>query len=77
MFTTEDHSILDFERRSVLEEGPKDRLIEFELGLTSAAYYERLLELLLDPDAYRADPLTIRRLARMIEPVRGNAGVAG
>jgi len=77
MFTAEDHSLLDFESRSWLEEGPKDRQIEFELGLTSAAYYDRLLELIHDPDAYRADPFTIRRLSRMIEPAAGTKGMAG
>lgn len=77
MFTAEDRSILDFESRSWHEGGPKDQLIEFALGLTSAAYYERLLELVHDADAYRADPFTIRRLSRMIEPARGERGVAG
>jgi len=77
MFTAEDQSILKFESRSWHEGGPKDQLIEFDLGLSAAAYYERLLELIDEPEAYRADPFTIRRLSRMVEPAYGHREIVG
>lgn len=67
MLTLADRRILDFERGWWLSDGAKDRLVEATLGLTSQAYYERLLSLLDDPDASDYDPLTVRRVRALIE----------
>ncbi len=68
MLDFEERAILDFERSWWLADGAKDRLVEATLGLTSQAYYERLLTLLDDPDARRYDPLTVHRVRALIEP---------
>jgi hypothetical protein len=47
--------------------GPKDRLIEGMLGLTSARYYELLGRLVGKRVAMDYDPLTVRRVLRLIE----------
>jgi hypothetical protein len=63
-----DKSILDFERAWT---GPKDRIIEFTLGLSSENYYSRLRELVIDTEARTYDPLTVRRVAKIIGPGAG------
>lgn len=67
MLGSEGRAILDFERGWWLRDGAKDRLVESALGLPSDAYYERLLDLLDDPDAHAYDPLTVRRVRTLIE----------
>ena len=47
--------------------GPKDRAIETVLGLSSARYYEVLLSLVARRTAMAHDPLTVRRVLRIIE----------
>ncbi len=69
MLDFEERAILDFERSWWLHDGAKDRLVEATLGLTSHAYYERLLSLLDHPDASSYDPLTVLRVRALIEPV--------
>ncbi len=79
MLTAEERVILDFERASLVEGGPKDQIIEFRLGITSADYYRRLLQIMDKPSALVDDPLTIRRLRGLVEQ-RTNPnqkGVAG
>lgn len=66
-----DRCLIDFERMSMSSVGAKDRDIEFVLGLSSDAYYRRLLELILDHRAHTYDPLTMLRVERMIEPEVG------
>lgn len=61
-----DRRILDFERGWFLHPEPKDRSITEMLGMTPTEYYDRLRELLSTPDAMSYDPLTIRRLRRMV-----------
>ena len=61
-----DRRILDFERGWFLHPEPKDRSIIDVLGLTPAEYYERLRDLMATPDALDYDPLTVRRLRRMV-----------
>ena len=61
-----DRRILDFERGWFLQPEPKDRSITDVLGLSPSDYYSRLRELLGDPEAMSYDPLTIRRLRRMV-----------
>lgn len=70
MLEFEERAILDFERSWWLHDGAKDRLVEATLGLTSLAYYERLLTLLDDPDASAYDPLTVRRVRALIDTER-------
>lgn len=70
MLDFEERAILDFERGWWLFDGAKDRLVEATLGLTSQAYYERLLSLLDDPSASAYDPLTVRRVRALIEPAQ-------
>lgn len=66
MLTSGDKAILDFEC-AWLDSGAKDRAIEMTLGLTSAAYYERLRQLASDPAALAYDPLTVKRVLLLIE----------
>lgn len=68
MLDAMDTSVLDFEREWASRVGPKDRNIEYVLGLTSEAYYRRLRRLVFDERARAYDPLTMQRLARLIEP---------
>ncbi len=68
MLTSDQLEVLEFERTWWLRPGPKDQMIEFDLGLTAQAYYEILLCVLDDTEAYDCDPLTIARLRASIEP---------
>jgi len=77
MLTADQHVILEFERGFWLRPGPKDQSIEFDLGLAAAVYYELLLEILEDPDAYSEDPLTVSRLRAMIDTPFRDARAAG
>lgn len=67
MLNEEDRAILDFERFSWKEPGPKDQAIEMTLGLTAAAYYERLRSLVTGAAALAYDPLTAKRVLTIIE----------
>lgn len=75
MLSDEDREILDFERASWREPGPKDWTIELVLGLTSAAYYERLLAAVSSRAGSAYDPLTAKRVLRLIES-RSNSELA-
>jgi Protein of unknown function (DUF3263) len=67
MLTAEDRAILDFERACWHEPGPKDQMIELALGLTAAHYYERLRAIVTSGRGYSYDPLTAKRVLRIIE----------
>jgi hypothetical protein len=67
MLSDEERAILDFERVSWRESGPKDQTIEQVLGLTSAAYYERLIAVVSTRAGSAYDPLTAKRVLRLIE----------
>ena len=69
MLGSEERAILDFERSWWLTGGAKDRLIESVLGLTADVYYDYLLRLLDLPAASSYDPLTVRRVKALVEPV--------
>jgi hypothetical protein len=75
MLSAGDRSILEFERGWWLEPGPKDRAIEFFLGLPASAYYEHLLRIVSLPEASRFDPLTVARVSAIIEAVPGAEAV--
>lgn len=66
VLSREERAILDFER-CWGQTGPKDRLIEGVLGLTSARYYELLGRLVGERAAVAYDPLTVKRVLRLIE----------
>ncbi len=59
-----DRAILDFERSWCTRTGPKEAAIRNELGVSGTRYYQRLGELLDDPEAFGYDPLTVKRLRR-------------
>jgi len=71
-----DRALLDFERGWANRSGPKDWIIEWDLGLTAEAYYTRLRELIFDIAARTYDPLTVLRLERIIES-QGTAEAVG
>jgi hypothetical protein len=71
-----DKALLDFERGWANQSGPKDWIIEWDLGLTAEEYYSRLLDLISDIGARTYDPLTVLRLERIIEPL-GTAEAVG
>lgn len=67
MFNDEDRAILDFERSWWRQPGPKDQAIEMVLGLSAYDYYERLLAIIGLPSASAYDPLTTKRVMRLID----------
>lgn len=67
MLDSEDKAILDFERSWWMEPGAKDQAIEHSLGLTSSAYYSRLLAVIERGVAFEYDPLTVLRVRSVIE----------
>lgn len=76
MLSDEGRAILDFERVSWTLPGPKDQVIEMVLGLTSSGYYERLLAIVNTRAALAYDPLTTKRVLRLIEePTRSELAV--
>jgi hypothetical protein len=77
MMSDEDRAILDFEGRWWLEPGPKDQAIEFTLGLSAEAYYERLIAIVAIAESSCIYPLTVARIKAMIQPDRaGEAAVS-
>lgn len=76
MLSDEGRAILDFERSWWHEPGPKDQAVEMVLGLSSASYYERLLAIVGTGAALAYDPLTTKRVLRLIEePTRSELAV--
>lgn len=67
MLNEEERAILDFERASWQDPGPKDEAIEMSLGLTAADYYERLRSVVSRAAALAYDPLTTKRVLTIIE----------
>lgn len=66
MLSTHDRLILDFERGWWRYPGPKESTIPDLLGIDAATYYQRLRELIDVHEAALYDPLTVRRLRRML-----------
>jgi uncharacterized protein DUF3263 len=76
MLGSSDRAILDFERSWWCQPGAKDKAIEFSLGLTSAAYYDRLRRLIELTSALEYDPLTVKRVHRMMDtPVQREVAI--
>lgn len=68
MLSPEEIAVLEFERAWWAQPGPKDQAIEHALGLTASDYYDRLRTLASRSEAVRHDPLTVKRVIRLIEP---------
>lgn len=66
VLSREEKAILEFERFWGTA-GPKDAAIESVLGLTSARYYELLVSLVARRTAMDHDPLTVRRVLRLVD----------
>ena len=56
--------VIDLERTWWREPGTKQNAIRRDLGVSPAAYYAKLADLVTRYDALRYDPLVIRRLRR-------------
>lgn len=74
MLTAVDRAIIDLERTWWTVPGPKEWAIAERVGLGPIAYYDRLADLIWVPDAERYDPLTVRRLRRLVSSVPTTAG---
>ena len=66
MLSSHDRQILDFERGWWRYPGPKESTIPDLLGMEVGEYYSRLRQLIDAPEAVDYDPLTIRRLRRLL-----------
>ncbi len=66
MLTPADRAILDLERTWWRVPGPKEWAMLEDLGMDAVAYYRRLAEVLWTGAAYDYDPLTVRRLRRIV-----------
>lgn len=66
MLTAGDREILDLERTWWTEPGTKEAAILDRVGIDVSDYYRRLGKLLSDPAADAYDPLTVRRLRRIV-----------
>lgn len=65
-----DRDILDFERTWWTQPGSKQRAIREQLGISGTRYYQRLSQLLDEPEALAYDPLTVKRGRRLREQRR-------
>lgn len=63
--TEQEKAILEFERGWWTLDDQRDMVIEERFGLSSAAYYEVLNDLVDRADAMQHDPLVVRRLRRL------------
>ncbi len=70
MLSVTDRRILDLERTWWLLPGPKEVAIGDLVGIGPADYYRRLRELVHTPEARSYDPLTVRRVRRLMEGMR-------
>lgn len=61
----DDLGILRFEKRPWRDGWLKGQAIAEQFGITPIRYYQRLAQLLDNPDALAADPLLINRLRRL------------
>lgn len=65
MLAPTDRAVLDLAARSYRHEGAREQAAHDELGMTATRFWQRLNLLLDDPDAYRAEPVLIKRLRRV------------
>jgi hypothetical protein len=57
-----DTRILSFERGTWRTAGAKEQAIAGVLGITATRYYQRLNELIDNPEALKFDPVLVKRL---------------
>ena len=62
MLTDEDKQIIDLAKEFPRWSGAMDAAINDELGMTSAAYFQRLIYLSRQPEAIEYDPVTMNRV---------------
>ena len=62
MLTDHDKQIIDLAREYPKWSGGMDARINDELGMTSAAYFQRLIYLSRQPEAIEYDPVTMNRV---------------
>lgn len=62
--TNQDAELLSFEREHPRSSLAKDLAIWGELRISATTYYERLGDLLDDPEAYSLEPRLVERLRR-------------
>jgi hypothetical protein len=58
--------VLAFERQWWIQAGNKERAIRDRFGVTPTRYYQRLRDVVLDPESLPIDPATVRRLQRIM-----------
>lgn len=58
--------VLAFERGRWLRAGNKEQAIREAFGMSPIRYYQRLLEVVMDPASLTVDPTTVRRLQRVM-----------
>lgn len=66
MLASLDRAIIDLERTWWQVPGPKEWAISDTTGVDAVAYYDRLADLIWTDEAAEYDPLTVRRLRRLI-----------
>ena len=62
MLTDEDKAIIDLAKEHPRWSGAMDAAINDELGMTSAAFFQRLIHLSRQPEAIEYDPVTMNRV---------------
>lgn len=62
MLTDEDKQIIDLAKEHPRWSGAMDAAIMDELGMTSAAFFQRLIHLSRRPEAIEYDPVTMNRV---------------
>lgn len=58
--------VLAFERRRWISAGNKERAIRETFDVSPVRYYQRLREVVADPTSLRVDPMTVRRVQRIM-----------
>ena len=70
MLTSVDRAIIDLERTWWQVPGSKEWAMLEGVGMDAADYYRRLVDLVWTEGAHDYDPLTVRRLRRLISPIQ-------
>jgi Protein of unknown function (DUF3263). len=70
MLSSEDLSLLAFEKANTRNTPAKVERIRDTFGLSAARYYQRLHRIIDNPHALEAEPMLVRRLLRL-RAVRG------
>jgi hypothetical protein len=65
MLSDADKALLELESRRFRQSGRKVAAIEEQLGLSEVRYYQRLNQLIDDPEALAYSPVLVNRLRRL------------